>query len=148
MGGNSGRKVKPAQSTARPAKLIKRSAVRKSRPASQDDYWVQPADGVVLVDVGPTEKDLEDARARIRAGEDRDRVINELVGKVLDARVEMKRRKVQDLTDKLQELDKCNETSGFSRKTRRRRLISVCRTLRARLSRNRSERWIHLASSV
>ena len=107
MGGNSGRKVKPTQSTARPAKPIKRPAVRKSRPASQhDDYWVQPADGVVLVDVGPTEKDLEDARARIRAGEDRDRVINGLVGKVLDARVEMHRRRLQDLTDKLEELDK------------------------------------------
>ena len=91
----------------RPAKPTKRQAVRKPRPASQhDDYWVQPADGVVLVDVGPTEKDLEDARARIRAGEDRDRVINELVGKVLDARVEMQRRQLQDLTEKLQELDK------------------------------------------
>ena len=107
MGGNSGRKVKPTQSTARPAKPIKRPAVRKSRPASQhDDYWVQPADGVVLVDVGPTEKDLEGARARIRAGEDRDRVNNGLVGKVLDARVEMHRRRLQDLTDKLEELDK------------------------------------------
>ena len=105
MGGNSGRKVKAAQSTARPAKSSKRPAVRKSRPASQDDYWVQPADGIVLVDVGPTGKDLEDARARIRAGEDRDRVLNGLVGKVLDARVEMQRRRLQDLTDKLEELD-------------------------------------------
>ena len=107
MGGNSGRKVKPAQATAHRTKPIKRPAVRKSRPVSQhDDYWVQPADGIVLVDVGPTEKDLEDSRARIRAGEDRDRVINELVGKVLDARVEMHRRRLQDLTDKLEELDK------------------------------------------
>ena len=105
MGGNSGRKVKPAQSTTRPAKPLTRPAVRKSRPASQDDYWVQPADGIVLVDVGPTGKDLEDARARIRAGEDRDRVINGLVGKVLDARVEMQRRRLQDVTDKLEELD-------------------------------------------
>ena len=107
MGGNSGRKVKPAQSTAHPTKSSKRPTVRKSRPASQhDDYWVQPADGIVLVDVGPTGKDLEDARARIRAGEDRDQVINELVGKVLDARVEMQRRQLQDLTDQLEELDK------------------------------------------
>ena len=103
MGGNSGRKLKPVESAVRPGK---RQTVRKSKPASQDDCWVQPADGVVLVDVGPTEKDLEDSRARIRAGEDRDRVINELVGKVLDARVEMHRRRLQDLTDKLEELDK------------------------------------------
>ena len=104
MGGNSGRKVKPAQSTARSAKPIKRSAVRKSRPASQDDYWVQPADGIVLVDVGPTGKDLEDARARIRVGEDRDRVINELVGKVLEARVRMNKRRLQDVTERLKDL--------------------------------------------
>ena len=103
MGGNSGRKLKPVESAVRPGK---RQTVQQSRPASQDDYWVQPADGVVLVDVGPTEKDLEDSRARIRAGEDRDRVLNELVGKVLDARVEMHRRRLQDLTDKLEELDK------------------------------------------
>ncbi len=99
MGGNSGRKVKSAQSTTGPAKPIRRSAVRKSRPASQDDYWVQPADGVVLVDVGPTGKDLEGARARIRAGEDRDQVINELVGKVLEARVSMNKRRLQDVTE-------------------------------------------------
>ena len=100
MGGNSGRKVNPAQSTARPAKPLTRRAVRKSRPASQqDDYWVQPADGIVLVDVGPTGKDLEDARARIRAGEDRDQVINELVGKVLEARVSMNKRRLQDVTE-------------------------------------------------
>ena len=103
MGGNSGRKLKPVEASVRPGR---RQTVRKSKPASQDDYWVQPADGVVLVDVGPTEKDLEDSRARIRAGEDRDRVINGLVGKVLDARVEMHRRRLQDLTDKLEELDK------------------------------------------
>ena len=99
MGGNSGRKVKPAQATARPAKSSKRPTVRKSRPASQDDYWVQPADGIVLVDVGPTGKDLEGARARIRAGEDRDQVINELVGKVLEARVSMNKRRLQDVTE-------------------------------------------------
>ena len=103
MGGNSGRKLKPVESAVGPSK---RQTVRKSKPASQDDYWVQPADGVVLVDVGPTEKGLEDSRARIPAGEDRDRVINELVGKVLDGRVEMHRRRLQDLTDKLEELDK------------------------------------------
>ena len=89
MGGNSGRKLKPVESAVRPGK---RQTFRKSRSASQDGYWVQPVDGVVLVDVGPAEKDLEDSRARIRAGEDRDRVINELVGKALDARVEMHRR--------------------------------------------------------
>ena len=49
MGGNSGRKLKPAQATARPAKPTKRPAVRKSRPASHhNDYWVQPADGIDL----------------------------------------------------------------------------------------------------
>ena len=103
MGGNSGRKPKPVESTVRPGK---RQTVRKSRPASQDDYWVQPADGVVFLDVGPIEKDLEDSRARIHAGEDRDRVINERVGKAVDARVETHRRRMQDLTDKLEELDK------------------------------------------
>jgi len=61
MGGNSGRKVEPA--------------------SQHDDGWAQLADGIVLVDVGPTEKNLKDVRVRIRAGENRDRVINELEGR-------------------------------------------------------------------
>ena len=107
MGGNSGRKAKPAHSTVRPVKPTTRPAVRQSRPVSQhDDYWVQPADGIVLVDAGPTGKDLEDARARMRAGEDRDQVINELVGKVLEARVDMNKRRLKDVTARLEDFPK------------------------------------------
>ena len=58
----------------------------------------------MLVDVGPTGKGLENAGARIRAGEDQDRVINELVGKVLEARVSMNKRRVQDVTKRLKDL--------------------------------------------
>ena len=58
----------------------------------------------MLVDVGPAGKGLENARARIPEGEDQDRVINELVGKVLEARVSMNKRRVQDVTKRLKDL--------------------------------------------
>ncbi len=106
MGGNSGRKVNPAQSTARPAKPIKRPAVRKSRPASHhDDYWVQPAENIRVVGKGPTQKQLEEARARIKAGEDEGRVFDELLGQVLDANVRMWEQRLKDLTDKPEKRD-------------------------------------------
>ena len=100
MGGNSGRKVKPAQSTTRPAKPLTRPAVRKSRPASQDDYWVQPAENIRVVGKGPTQKQLEDARARVKAGEDEGRVVDELLGQVLNANVRMWEQRLKDLKDK------------------------------------------------
>ena len=100
MGGNSERKVKPAQSTARPGKPIKRPAVRKSRPASRDDYWIQLAESIRAVGKGPTQKQLEDVRARIEAGEDEGRVADELLGQVLDANARMWKQRLKDLTDK------------------------------------------------
>jgi len=66
---------------------------------------VQPLEGVILVDVGPSGKDLDEARAKIAAGEDRDRVLNALVGKVLDARVEMHKRKLRDLTERVEKVE-------------------------------------------
>lgn len=66
---------------------------------------MQPLEGVILVDVGPSGKDLDEARAKIAAGEDRDRVLNALVGKVLDARVEMHKRKLRDLTERVEKVE-------------------------------------------
>ena len=97
MGGNSGRKLKPVESAVRPGK---RQTVRKSRPASQDDYWAQPAENIRVVGKGPTQKQLEDARARIKAGEDESRVFDELLGQVLNANVRMWEQRLKDLTDK------------------------------------------------
>ena len=102
MGGNSGRKVKSARATSRPAKPVKRPGVRNRK--DREDYFTQPIDGIEVVGVGPTGKDLEDARARISAGEDRDKVINWLVGKVLKAEVRMWERRLQDLTERLKDL--------------------------------------------
>ena len=97
MGGNSGRKLKPVESAVGPGK---RQTVRKSKPASQDDYWVQPAENIRVVGKGPTQKQLEVARARIKAGEDEGRVFDELLGQVLDANVRMWEQRLKDLTDK------------------------------------------------
>ncbi len=102
MGGNSGRKVKSARATARPAKPVKRPGVRNRK--DREDYFTQPIDGIEVVGVGPTGKDLEDARARISAGEDRDKVINWLVGKVLKAEVRVWEQRLQDLTERLKDL--------------------------------------------
>ena len=101
MGGKSGRKVKPAQATAHRTKPIKRPAVRKSRPVSQqDDYRVQPAENIRVVGKWLTQKQLEDARARIEAGEDEVRVAKELLGQVLAANTRMWKQRLKDLTDK------------------------------------------------
>ncbi len=50
MGGNLGRKVKSVRPAAGSTETVKRPAIRKSRPqAEAEEYWTQPADGVVFV---------------------------------------------------------------------------------------------------
>ena len=102
MGGNPGRKVKSARSTSRSAKPVNRPAVRNRK--DRENYFTQAIDGIEVVGVGPNGKDFEDARVRIRAGEDLDKVINWLVGKVLKAEVRVWEQRLQDLTERLKDL--------------------------------------------
>ncbi len=57
MGGNSGRKVKSARATSRPAKPVKRPGVRNRK--DREDYFTQPIEQR-LQDLTERLKDLTD----------------------------------------------------------------------------------------
>ena len=102
MGGNSGRKVKSTRPSSRPAKPGKRPAVLTSRRSEEEleKDLTQPAENIRFIWRGPTNKQLDEGRARIKAGEDEGRVFDELLGQVLDANVRMWEQRLKDLTDK------------------------------------------------
>ena len=102
MGGNSGRKVKSTRPSSRPAKPGKRPAVLTSRRSEEEleKDLTQPAENIRFIWRGPTNKQLDEGRARIKAGEDEGRVADELLLEVLEANIRYLRDQLEGLTDK------------------------------------------------
>jgi len=108
MGGNSGRKVKSARPTSRPAKPGKRPSVLKSRRSEEklEKDLTQPAENIRFNWIGPTNKQIDVAQERIRKGESERRVADELFLEVLDANIRYLKDQLEGLTDKPEKRDK------------------------------------------